>query len=883
MANIQIPNLPAVANLSGAELLEAVQAGSSVKVSLNQLNALFRIGPVSFPLAVDIGGTGTTTSTGTGSVVLSNNPVLVNPSFSIGSFGLGTVTAPSITFTGDLNTGIWSPGADTVAVSTGGVERMRIDSAGNVGIGAPTPSGQKLDVNGNIRTSGGGTITAFEADAVRSNRLVLAADASGSYLNATFGTAGTSVMRFQTANVERMQIDSVGNVGIGTATPTFSSGSGLEVQRTDAVTTVRVERIGTSANALEVRSGAALGEIAVVSNNPLLFSTNNTERMRITSGGDVGIGTAPAAGIKLAVAAASGTTIADFTNNVDANFQVKTTTGLTTVGSSVSAPLAIQVSNTERMRIDTSGNLGLGVTPSAWGALYRAVDIGNSVALWRGDSGEASIGFNVYRTATQSIYKVSAAASLYDQLSGQHRWFTAPSGTAGAAITFTQAMTLDASGNLLIGATSSPVSTSRLYLSDGTINSFVGYKSAGVEYFGTQSNHPVAFLANNIERYRIGTAGQLGIAGANFGTAGQAFISGGPSAATSWGTLGLAGGGTGATTAPAAAAVLYGYTETATAAGTTVLTNTSSQYQLFTGVTTQTITLPVTSTLTTGWTFHIVNASTGNLTINSSGGNLVATVIPGTTVMVTCILTSGTTAASWEYGYTDFNTLTGTGSVVMSNGATAAFALGAVGTPSITFTGDLNTGLWSPAADTIAVSTNGGERVRVHPSGGVSVGNTTDPGATNLSVTGTVTTPTVTNAGTLTVSATGANIVNVSTNSVVRQTYNTDGAQLLFQGAPTTIAAPATLTAAQIATGIIQYTGAVGNLTLPLASDLDIYYSANVNMALDFSIINTSAAVVTVAVNTGVTSIGALATAAGTSSRWRLRRTAVATWVIYRL
>jgi hypothetical protein len=240
------------------------------------------------------------------------------------------------------------------------------------------------------------------------------------------------------------------------------------------------------------------------------------------------------------------------------------------------------------------------------------------------------------------------------------------------------------------------------------------------------------FVTTNLERYRIGAVGQFGIGGANFGTAGQAFISGGPSATTSWGTLGLAGGGTGVTTAPAAAAVLMGYTTTATAAGTTTLTNTSSQYQLFTGATTQTITLPVTSTLTTGWTFHIVNNSTGDLTVNSSGGNLVATVIPGTTVMVTCILTSGTTAASWEFGYTDFGSLTGTGANVMSVSptlvtptlGTGSFDLGAVATPSITFTGDPNTGIWSPAADTIAVSTGGAERARID-----SAGNITQPNA----------------------------------------------------------------------------------------------------------------------------------------------------------
>jgi hypothetical protein len=111
---------------------------------------------------------------------------------------------------------------------------------------------------------------------------------------------------------------------------------------------------------------------------------------------------------------------------------------------------------------------------------------------------------------------------------------------------------------------------------------------------------------------------------------------------------------------------LMGYTSTATAGATTTLTNTSTQYQLFTGTLAQTVMLPVTSTLAQGWTFHIVNNSTGNLTVNSSGGNLVATVIPQTTAMVTCIGITLTTAADWEAGFTDFGSITGTGANVLA-------------------------------------------------------------------------------------------------------------------------------------------------------------------------------------------------------------------------
>jgi len=103
------------------------------------------------------------------------------------------------------------------------------------------------------------------------------------------------------------------------------------------------------------------------------------------------------------------------------------------------------------------------------------------------------------------------------------------------------------------------------------------------------------------------------------------------------------------------------YTTTATAGGTTTLTVNSTYQQFFTGTLAQTIVLPVTSTLVLGHSFLIVNNSTGSLTVNSSGGNLVKTVIAGTSVIVTCILASGTTAASWSVTYNG----------VLPNGTTA--------------------------------------------------------------------------------------------------------------------------------------------------------------------------------------------------------------------
>jgi hypothetical protein len=96
------------------------------------------------------------------------------------------------------------------------------------------------------------------------------------------------------------------------------------------------------------------------------------------------------------------------------------------------------------------------------------------------------------------------------------------------------------------------------------------------------------------------------------------------------------------------AGVITGYTTTATAAGTTTLTVASNSYQYFTGATTQTVVMPVTSTLELGRTWVIVNNSTGSLTINSSGGNLIKTLLGGQTIAIRCILITGTSAASWS-------------------------------------------------------------------------------------------------------------------------------------------------------------------------------------------------------------------------------------------
>ena len=109
--------------------------------------------------------------------------------------------------------------------------------------------------------------------------------------------------------------------------------------------------------------------------------------------------------------------------------------------------------------------------------------------------------------------------------------------------------------------------------------------------------------------------------------------------------------------------------------------------------------------------------------------------------------------------------------------------------------------------------------------------------------------------------------------------------QLNTQQAPVAKTAVATLTAAELANGIITYTGAAVALTVPLGTDMDTAFpSMKVNSCFDFYIINTGATnAATVTANTGCTLVGTAAVSAATSANWRVRKTADATYVFYRV
>ena len=331
---------------------------------------------------------------------------------SLFSSGTGTAATPAIQPTGDTNTGIFFPAADTIAFSEGGAEAMRIDSSGNVGIGTNSPSGYgstgntKFVVTGNSRADawfvGGSSNGAYayfsnNAQTVVTNALQIGQGWNTGSDNIGFINAiGSNPFLLATNGSERIRIDSSGRVGIGTTSPQEE----LQINATEP--TIRLEESGAGSKRLELSINSS-AEAKIFSNQSggiLAFGTVGTERMRIDSSGNVGIGTTSPSSYGIANTSkfvVTGSSRADtwvvggtstgaytfFSNNAQTAptnaFQIGQgySSGSDNAGFllvKAASPLIFGTSDAEQMRINSSGNCSIG-TATALSKLHIHGDL----------------------------------------------------------------------------------------------------------------------------------------------------------------------------------------------------------------------------------------------------------------------------------------------------------------------------------------------------------------------------------------------------------------------------------------------------------------------------------------------------------------------------